>query len=848
MHLLRNCVSHSLHALVLSGLTLSATVVTAGSPAAPVQWTPPPWTPVAQSHLEGVYARRLDRARSRLHACPLDTPGYVLADIALDRKRIFTQYSGDISGRMIGVEAYLSRLFGDEATSLRALLEAVPRYQKSDGHFGAEQHLPVIDRGTDMPVLWGNGRILIGLMEAYEETANPKALAAARKLGDYFVATDNIYCRPENLTSVGGSHADAFSTCYFSCIEGLVSLARETGDTRYRHEAEHIARLALSMKLFDPLHSHGRLSTLRGIVALYELTGDRSWLDGVEREWQTIFERYRLPTGGMTEMFTRSGARDEGCAVADWLRLNLVLWHATGKGRYLDEAERCLKNHFLYQQFAGGGSGHRVMQIMDGEPVAFRSGGTDAYWCCCEHWPRALIDVARLGITTAPDGVRVNLFAGLDTTLSAAGTSWNIRVQETVTGVRIQISPKKVAGAVLHIHRPGWAQEAKVATPRGLTVRQAGDEWLVSGRWQGQPTVEISLAPKIHLERSANGGTVFVRGDDLLVAHAVPANAWLFEKELKARPVVAWRDDGMHIRDDHSANRGANKSEGQGSGFLRRQHRRVPCPGASFCTRLEAAGHLAHVGVGSDVSTGRPVPHRCWFSFSVTNAAATVQSGQPADLDSVLYLTAAATGPCRVILNGHEVAHSRGWDAPVDGFVKGRGKDANTLLIVCDPASDPEHSPGMIAGAFDCRGVRGTDSSGWQVCALSREQAQQPAKVLAEEKDSAGRRRIGPVAHPFPRESLFAAGGFVGTLVDRRGQSRTVGAPVSVRLVSEVPRFESQGFGEPCPRSGEREFAPSFRQTESQCRRTSAVAGLIGVGRAARRVNHPKPASATRSE
>lgn len=45
---------------------------------------------------------RLNRAYQRLCAPPLDNLDFVLADVSLQMTRRFTNYSGDISGRMIG--------------------------------------------------------------------------------------------------------------------------------------------------------------------------------------------------------------------------------------------------------------------------------------------------------------------------------------------------------------------------------------------------------------------------------------------------------------------------------------------------------------------------------------------------------------------------------------------------------------------------------------------------------------------------------------------------------------------------------------------------------------------------
>jgi hypothetical protein len=97
-----------------------------------------------------------------------------------------------------------------------------------------------------MPILWGNGRLLIGLVEVYDRTGDPSALALAKRLGDYFIATDPVYNKAENIRNVGGGYADGFVTCYFSCIEGLVGLGRVTKDQRYLDEAKRIAGLAAS--------------------------------------------------------------------------------------------------------------------------------------------------------------------------------------------------------------------------------------------------------------------------------------------------------------------------------------------------------------------------------------------------------------------------------------------------------------------------------------------------------------------------------------------------------------------------------------------------------------------------
>ena len=298
-------------------------------------------------------------------------------------------------------------------------MAGLTKYQKADGHFGAEQQLPNLERKRDMPILWGNGRLLVGLVEVYECRGDPTALALARKLGDYLVATDPVYDQAENLRTVGGSHADGFGTCYFSCIEGLAALGRATKDQRYIVEATHIAAARAVGHQFR--RTPQPRPALRRARLRRTLCADRPALlvSGGGTGLALFACRHLLPTGGVKEILDANCIRDEGCAEADWLRLNLLLWRLTGEGRFLDAAERALKNHFLYQQFANGGAGHRLLHQIGGQPVAFKGLSEEAWWCCGEHWARAMVEVARSAVVAAPRGPFIALALDCDTSLPA---------------------------------------------------------------------------------------------------------------------------------------------------------------------------------------------------------------------------------------------------------------------------------------------------------------------------------------------------------------------------------------------------------------------------------------------
>ena len=546
MHACRNSRPFRLPTAIPSKLSLPALIlaVMAFARASGQAWEAPTLPSSEATRLAGPWAAAQTLNAARMAAAPLDSTEFILDDVALKQHRKFAEYSGDISGRWIGAAAFLEPQFPKAFAAFPVVMAGFPLYQKSDGHFGADQQLPKIERGRDMPILWGNGRLLIGLVEVYDRTGNTNALALAKRLGDYFIVTDSVYNKEENLRNVGGSYADGFVTCYFSCIEGLAGLGRVTKDPHYLEEGKRIAGLAASITNFDGLHSHGRLCAVRGFADLYELTGEQRWREAAERDWRTFASQHLLLTGGVKEMLEAKCDRDEGCAEADWLRLNLSLWRLTSEGRYLDAAERSLKNHFIYNQFPNGGAGHRLLHQVDGQPVAFKALSEEAWWCCGEHWARAMVDVSRSAVIGSPHTLFVNLAIDCDTTLTGPGGTWKAALRETADGYTIRLDPPKRFEAQVRIGRAGvrspGAADGSVEAPRGLKVKVEPDNWLVSGMWRGPQQLRVHLPMAIRGETAADGSGSLLRGQDILVAHGVPANAWLTDHLPSVRPVVLW--------------------------------------------------------------------------------------------------------------------------------------------------------------------------------------------------------------------------------------------------------------------------------------------------------------------
>lgn len=445
-------------------------------------WNPPPLADPNQVKLGGAWGDAYARGMARLDAAPFTTP-FVLADLDFNTNRWFTNFSGDISGRFLEVTALASTRENPQPPVLREILRQVARLQKADGHFGADVRWddPIdFNTGTDqtkvMPILWGNGRLLLGLVSAYERFGQPDLLASARKLADFYVnIAVNRFCDPTRTNEYWkpSTYAGNYVTCVYEGMEGLVQIYRVTRDERYLQTAR---RMADFHEQFDTLpvdHSHGSLSQHGALLMLYETTGEAKYLQRVVKRWErAVNEGFINPSGGVLEKFWITGFdRDEGCAEADWLRLNLMLWRLTGQNRYLDMAERLLWNEYLANQWPTGGYGHRFIGCDDTGPFAYLKYSQESLWCCSFHAPLALYHLKNYLAMAAPDnGIYYNFPVDFTAPVNLGGQKWTLasRTYSAISNepvmCEISLAGPTNTEVTLWLRIPDWAERLVIST------------------------------------------------------------------------------------------------------------------------------------------------------------------------------------------------------------------------------------------------------------------------------------------------------------------------------------------------------------------------------------------------
>ncbi len=412
---------------------------------------------------------------------------------------LWWDWPGDQIGRWLSVLHVAEGLgWTPAAANRKAVADVILPLQTADGNFGKPGSL----KSDDARIPSGNAFALRGLMDAYADTHDARFLEAARRLGRYFEA---IAPRWEK-TPEGKLHE-----FYGHCLDGLVALYEQGGD---RWALDLAKRLATNAGRTQ--HTHHSLSLCRGLVDLARVTGDSEYLKKAEnylawcRENQTV-------SGGLPEEMPKS-EQDEGCGLADWVVVNLMMFQLTGDDRYVGDAEHTLVNHLFMNQFRTGGFGHRSFsqKIVGGKQWQGWGGkfGSENPGCCSLWGQWALGQVARFIVTESGNTVSVNLYPSAEITLPNRGVRLQISSDfPRMTKVRIRVECEKPQEFTLALRTPEWAQSFHLFTekdrPNDLGapgVDITGGPVRLSRRWKGAAEVDIDIAHAVRADALPPGG------------------------------------------------------------------------------------------------------------------------------------------------------------------------------------------------------------------------------------------------------------------------------------------------------------------------------------------------------
>ena len=453
---------------------------------------------------------RIKMAKNRLlHGeKPSYNRDFVLADVSLlpRHKRIFTEFSGDISGRYISAISQLP--LAEHPAGFKKLVKKAISYQHEDGRFG-DKNLEFTVQSIDkphMPLLWGNGRILVGLLDYYLAYKDQEALDAAVRLGDFICSVISHCSDPDLAVKLRGLGIHGYM-CFTQTVEGLVMLGDVSGNRKYLEAAESVYKM---LQPRGTQHTHGYLTALRGVMMLYDKTKDSRHLEFARKHFDSLLEcnDYTI-YGGVPEYFKQMSnldkyILDEGCSEADFTVLAFQLWKATGDIKYLEIAERCLLNQFLHNQFPSGDFGYQALDGISGfkAPQYVRK----AFYCCNMHGLRHLLESKKYIVTRTGNTIRLNLFINSKWSDEDISFVFNKDVND---GMLYHLHVRKTKGEklTLSIRNPGWAEHMTLEL-NGKALQHAQGQYIdLSRKWK--PGDKLSIRFKYKTSLVSQNGTPF---------------------------------------------------------------------------------------------------------------------------------------------------------------------------------------------------------------------------------------------------------------------------------------------------------------------------------------------------
>ncbi|HEX8985997.1 MAG TPA: beta-L-arabinofuranosidase domain-containing protein, partial [Bryobacteraceae bacterium] len=337
---------------------------------------------------------------------------------------------GEHIGKFLDAASRTWAYTGDER--LKTLLDRTAHnliaMQLPDGYLGT---YTADQRWTSWDV-WVHKYCLLGLLAYYQVTGDAPALETARNVADLLVKTFGDGPGQRDILR-SGTHMGMAAT---SVLEPMCVLYRYTGEQRYLDFARYLVRswdrpngpriirsLAQTGSVAQTANgkAYEMMSNLVGLVELYRLTGEPSFLKAAQTAWKDIATKrlYITGTTSASEHFRGDGDLPgeqasnvgEGCATVTWLQLTWQLLRITGEPQYADQLERTVYNQLLGAQDPQSGN------ICYFTPLVGHKWPGAAISCCLSSEPRGISMIPELAWGLHENGIAVLFYTPGEVTI-----------------------------------------------------------------------------------------------------------------------------------------------------------------------------------------------------------------------------------------------------------------------------------------------------------------------------------------------------------------------------------------------------------------------------------------------
>ncbi len=486
---------------------------------------------------------------------PLPDANPAILDMFRDRDkapaRDLLPWSGEFAGKYLTAGTETLRLTNDPALKARLarFVADLVALQDADGYLGPYArpnrltgHAPNVSlQGGQTWDAWNHYHIMLGLLRWHDETMDPKALAAARRIGD--LLSERFLDTGRSIVAMGSPETN------LAVVHGLAILHRKTGEKRYLKLAEKVVaefslphagdyvKGALAGEEFFQLPAGAprweSLHPLMGVAELYWTTGNRDYRKAFEHLYWSIAKTDRHNNGGFTSGEQAKGnpydpGAIETCCTVAWAAMGVEMLRMSGDPHVADELELSTLNQVVAMH-APDGSWCTYNTPMDGvripstEDIAFQiRPGSENLNCCSVNAARGFGLLADWGLMRQDGGLVLNYYGPSTLKAEVGGVPVTLR-QETrypqEGHIVLHVEPREAAKFPLKLRVPHWSSSTTIRVNGRKVPAEAGTYARLDRTWKAgdRITIDLDMSPRFWLgQRERRGETSVYRGPILM--------------------------------------------------------------------------------------------------------------------------------------------------------------------------------------------------------------------------------------------------------------------------------------------------------------------------------------------
>ena len=322
--------------------------------------------------------------------------------------------------------------------------------------------------------LYNLGHMIEGAIAHYQSTGKRNFLNIAIKYAD--CAVREIGDKPDQVVVVPGHQIAEMALAKLYVVTGekkYLDLAKffldKRGTTNRKDEYSQAHKCVIDQ---DEAVGHAVRAAYMytGMADVAALTGDKKYIDAIDKIWENIVNKKLYITGGIGatahgEAFGTNyelpnmSAYCETCAAIGNVYLNYRLFLLHGEAKYFDVLERTLYNGLISGVSLDGGG------FFYPNPLESRGQHQRQAWfgcaCCPSNICRFIPSVPGYVYAVHNSDVYVNLFMSNQSSININGK--NVALKQSTTypwsgDVKIEVSPKAKQNFNLKIRIPGWVK------------------------------------------------------------------------------------------------------------------------------------------------------------------------------------------------------------------------------------------------------------------------------------------------------------------------------------------------------------------------------------------------------